>query len=66
MATQKNHPAVDAVRKSGTQKVKVACSDIDGILRGKYLHIDKYPGAAEPHPKGGFGFATWCSVGFGR
>ena len=50
------------MRKSGAQKVKVACSDIDGILRGKYLHIDKFLGAAEPHPKGGFGF---CDVVFG-
>jgi glutamine synthetase len=62
MATAKEHPALAAVRKSGTQKVKVACSDIDGILRGKYLHIDKFLGAAEPHPKGGFGF---CDVVFG-
>ncbi len=62
MATQKMHPALDALRKSGTGKVKVACSDIDGILRGKYLHIDKFLGAAEPYPKGGFGF---CDVVFG-
>jgi glutamine synthetase len=62
MATAKEHPALAAVRKSGTQKVKVACGDIDGILRGKYLHIDKFLGAAEPHPKGGFGF---CDVVFG-
>jgi len=34
------HPALTAVRKSGSQKVKVAVSDIDGVLRGKYLHID--------------------------
>ena len=47
---QKEHPAVKAVRESGTGKVKVAVSDIDGILRGKYLHIDKFLGAAEPHP----------------
>ena len=42
------HPALTAVRKSGSSKVKVAVSDIDGILRGKYLHIDKFLGAAEP------------------
>jgi len=52
------HLAVAAVRASGASKVKVACSDIDGILRGKYLHIDKFVGAAE----GGFGF---CDVVFG-
>jgi glutamine synthetase len=41
------HPAVAAVRKSGTGKVKVACSDIDGVLRGKLLHIDKFLGAVD-------------------
>ena len=47
-----------AVRASGAGKVKVACSDIDGILRGKYLHKDKFFGAVD----GGFGF---CDVVFG-
>jgi glutamine synthetase len=56
------HPALKSVRDSGTGKVKVACSDIDGILRGKYLHKDKFFGAAQPHPSGGFGF---CDVVFG-
>ena len=54
----KEHPALAAVRSSNTVKVKVACSDIDGILRGKYLHRDKFFGAAES----GFGF---CDVVFG-
>jgi glutamine synthetase len=64
MATRhpKEHPALAEVRKSGAQKVKVAVSDIDGILRGKYLHIDKFRGAAQPAPGGGFGF---CDVVFG-
>ena len=62
MTTSKVHPALKAVEKSGAQKVKVAVSDIDGILRGKYLHIDKFKGAAEPYPAGGFGF---CDVVFG-
>ena len=44
MASKKNsanneHPALKAVRDSGTGKVKVAVSDIDGVLRGKYLHL---------------------------
>jgi glutamine synthetase len=52
------HPALAALRASGAAKVKVACSDIDGVLRGKYLHRDKFEGAAE----GGFGF---CDVVFG-
>jgi glutamine synthetase len=56
--TKKEHPALAAVRQSGTGKVKVAVSDIDGILRGKYLHRDKFFSAAD----GGFGF---CDVVFG-
>jgi glutamine synthetase len=52
------HPALDKLRKSGATKVKVAVSDIDGVLRGKYLHIDKFEGVVE----GGFGF---CDVVLG-
>ena len=58
MANAKVHPALAAIRKSGAQKVKVACSDIDGVLRGKYLHKDKFEGAVDS----GFGF---CDVVFG-
>ena len=63
MASQKTpattpHPAVAAIRNSTAGKVKVAVSDIDGILRGKYLHRDKFFGAADS----GFGF---CDVVFG-
>lgn len=58
MATRKIHPALAALRKEGATKVKVAVSDIDGVLRGKYLHIDKFEGATQ----GGFGF---CDVVFG-
>jgi len=49
---------VDAIRKSTIGKVKVAVSDIDGILRGKYIHRDKFFSAVES----GFGF---CDVVFG-
>jgi glutamine synthetase len=49
---------LDTVRKSDGTRVKVAVSDIDGVLRGKYLHKDKFFSAAE----GGFGF---CDVVFG-
>ena len=59
MATKaKQHPALAAVRESANGKVKVAVSDIDGVLRGKYLHLDKFASAVE----GGFGF---CDVVFG-
>ena len=49
---------LDAVRKAPGTRVKVAVSDIDGILRGKYIHKDKFTSAVE----GGFGF---CDVVFG-
>jgi glutamine synthetase len=60
MATKSSKPQdiVAQLKKEGVTKVKVACSDIDGILRGKYLHIDKFAGALD----GGFGF---CDVVFG-
>jgi len=61
-ASGKVHPAVQAVRASGANKVKVAVSDIDGVLRGKYLHKDKFFSAADPYPEGGFGF---CDVVLG-
>ncbi len=64
MPTKKNVPAgaiataLEAVRRSPLAKVKVTVSDIDGILRGKYLHKDKFFGAVD----GGFGF---CDVVLG-
>ncbi|MEP6588515.1 MAG: glutamine synthetase family protein [Polaromonas sp.] len=61
-ASDKVHPAVEALRTSGASKVKVAVSDIDGVLRGKYLHKDKFFGVVDPYPEGGFGF---CDVVLG-
>ncbi len=49
---------VEQVRATGHRRVKVAVADIDGVLRGKYLHIDKFAAAVS----GGFGF---CSVVLG-
>jgi glutamine synthetase len=49
---------LDEIRKSDIKRIKVAVSDVDGILRGKYLHKDKFLSAAES----GFGF---CNVVFG-
>jgi glutamine synthetase len=46
------------VRASPGSRVKVAVADIDGILRGKYIHKEKFESAAE----GGFGF---CDVVYG-
>jgi len=59
MAKPKDDRAVlEAVRRSNPSKVKVAVADIDGVLRGKYLHPDKFFSAAE----GGLGF---CDVVLG-
>ena len=46
------------LKASKTNYVKVAVTDIDGILRGKYMHIDKFIKSTEK----GFGF---CDVIFG-
>lgn len=43
---------------AGITKVKVGGFDIDGVLRGKYMSLDKFESAL----KGGFGF---CDVVFG-
>ncbi len=49
---------VEQVRSSPGARVKVAVSDIDGVLRGKYIHKEKFLAAVES----GFGF---CNVVFG-
>jgi glutamine synthetase len=46
------------VKERGLSHVKVGVHDIDGILRGKYLHIDKFASALD----GGMGF---CDVVLG-
>jgi len=46
------------VKERGLTHIKVGVHDIDGILRGKYIHIDKFHSALE----GGFGF---CDVVLG-
>jgi len=53
-----NEQIIAEVKASQNPKVKVAVTDIDGVLRGKYLHKDKFISAVE----GGFGF---CNVVFG-
>jgi glutamine synthetase len=50
--------ALEEVRRSPAQKVKLAITDVDGILRGKYVHKEKFLAAADS----GFGF---CNVVFG-
>ncbi|MGE0616169.1 MAG: glutamine synthetase family protein [Bacteriovoracia bacterium] len=53
---------LDEIRKQDQGKVKVAVTDVDGILRGKYLRKDKFLSAATPGEGAGFGF---CNVVFG-
>jgi glutamine synthetase len=50
--------ALEKIRKSSASKFKVAITDIDGVLRGKYIHRSKLESALD----GGFGF---CNVVFG-
>lgn len=49
---------LERLEHAGIKKVKVAVADIDGVLRGKYLHFDKFKSAAEST----FGF---CNVVLG-
>lgn len=49
---------LERLKQSGKSKVKVAVTDIDGVLRGKYLHLDKFNSAL----RSGFGF---CNVVLG-
>ena len=53
---------LDQIRLSSANRVKVAITDLDGILRGKFVSKDKFLSAAAPPPAGGFGF---CDVVFG-
>jgi glutamine synthetase len=57
-SAEKNKALLKKLQNPSIKKIKVAVTDIDGVLRGKYLHKDKFLGAAEK----GFGF---CNVVFG-
>ena len=54
----KQEDVIKQLRRSDAQKIKVAITDIDGILRGKYMQTEKFLSAAES----GFGF---CNVVLG-
>jgi glutamine synthetase len=49
---------IESVKKYPGKKVKLAVTDIDGVLRGKVIHLEKFISVAES----GFGF---CDVVFG-
>jgi len=57
-AQARDQEILERIRASPIGKVKVAVCDIDGIMRGKYIHKDKFFSAVD----GGFGF---CNVVFG-
>lgn len=61
---QKTDPArsLDLVRASPANRVKIAVTDIDGILRGKFIGKEKFFSVTAPAPAGGIGF---CDVVFG-
>jgi glutamine synthetase len=50
--------ALKIVEERGLTHVKVGVHDIDGVLRGKYIHLDKFKSVLE----GGMGF---CDVVLG-
>ncbi len=58
MGQDEHERIVEELRSSRHDFIKVAVTDIDGILRGKYLHRDKLLGAID----NGFGF---CNVVLG-
>ena len=49
---------LDYVKKHPSKKVKVALTDIDGILRGKYISVEKFLSVIESQ-------ASFCDVIFG-
>ena len=50
--TDDRRSLIESVGHNPTGRVKLAVADIDGILRGKYLHAERFAAAAES----GFGF----------
>ena len=58
MTAKDSMTLIQNLQNSGFKKAKVAIVDIDGVLRGKYIDINKLKNALE----NGFGF---CSVVFG-
>ena len=49
---------IDYVKNHTSGKVKIALTDIDGVLRGKYISVDKFLSGLDGH----IGF---CEVVFG-
>ena len=69
MATRTKNPTsaghdprdpLKTVLSSASNKVKVAVTDIDGVLRGKYLHKDKFMSAIDSGFGARSGFIGIC------
>jgi glutamine synthetase len=58
MQTQTRHEVLQLLQANNTDAVKLAITDIDGVLRGKLISFEKFVSIAEK----GFGF---CNVVFG-
>lgn len=54
----KSKPIIERLKKEGIDKIKIGVFDVDGVLRGKYINLNKFESALN----GGFGF---CDVVFG-
>ena len=48
------------VKERGLTHIKVGVHDIDGILRGKYIHVDKFHSRRSTAVSAS---ATWCWAG---
>ena len=49
---------VDIYRAEGVRRVKIGFTDIDGVMRGKYLSLDKFASIAD-------GTSGFCDCVFG-
>jgi glutamine synthetase len=56
--TQSNETTIQSLRERGVDKVQLGLTDVDGVIRGKYLALDKFAGVLD----GGGGF---CDCVFG-
>lgn len=56
--TQSQRPTLQQLRDAGVTRVELALTDVDGVLRGKYVSLDKFASLFE----GGGGF---CDCVFG-
>jgi glutamine synthetase len=62
MASSSPVSLLETLRQQNPPRVKLAVADLDGILRGKFVSLEKFLSLAQPAPAGGLGF---CDVIFG-